>query len=67
MTIEGKYLSRTEARKALGLTRDQMIYRIRRGHVKAEKVGYNWLIPVGELKRVPTTDWYKAMHKADAA
>lgn len=61
MAIEDKYISRTEARQKLGLRRDQMIYRLRRGHIKGHKVGYNWLIPVSELERVPTTDWFKAI------
>lgn len=59
-SIGQKYMSRTEARRALGLTRDQMIYRIRRGDIKAEKAGYNYLIPVTELERVPAQEWYKA-------
>lgn len=60
MPITGKYLSRTEARRELGLTKDQMIYRIRQGHIRSEKAGYNYLIPVAEIERVKTQDWYKA-------
>lgn len=68
MAISDKYMSRTAARKALGLTRDQMIYRIRRGDVKAVKLGYNYAIPVTELERVPQQEWYKATRfKPEAA
>ena len=65
MPISGRYVSRTEARLALRLTRDQMIYRIRRGHIRAEKAGYNYLIPVSELERVPQQAWYKATQFRD--
>lgn len=68
MAIGDKYMSRTDARKALRLSKDQMIYRIRRKDIKAEKAGYNYLIPTSELERVPTTDWYKStkLQEADA-
>jgi hypothetical protein len=54
-----EYISATEARTALGLSRDQMIYRCRRGDVRNKRVGRSWIIPASELTRVPTTDWYK--------
>lgn len=59
MAIGDKYLSRTEARRELRLSKDQMIYRIRKGDIKAEKAGYNYLISTKEVERVRTTDWYK--------
>jgi hypothetical protein len=61
------YISATEAREALGLRRDQMIYRCRKGHIKNERVGRSWIIPESELERVPKTDWYKAIQARAAA
>ena len=55
------YVSRSEARATLNLSRDQMIYRIKKGHIAATKVGYFWVIPTSELTRVPETEWYKAL------
>lgn len=63
MAIENEYMSRTEACRKLRLSKDQMVRRIRRGEVNAIKVGYNWLIPVSEIKRIRTLDWYKASVK----
>lgn len=58
-----KYISATELREALGMSRDQAIRRIRSGQIKSERIGRAWAIPVTELERIPTTDWYKSMSK----
>lgn len=62
-----KFMSSSEVGKALGLSRDQMIYRLRRNEIRNQRMGWNWLIPVTELERVPTTDWYKSSKKVEAA
>lgn len=64
---EPKYISATEMREQLGLSRDQAIYRIRRGDIKSQRVGRAWVIPVSELTRVPKTDWYKSSKQEAAA
>jgi hypothetical protein len=55
-----KFISATDMGKQLGLTKDQMTWRLRRGDINATKISnWTWLIPVSELERVRTTDWYK--------
>lgn len=61
MPISDKYVSRTEAAQMLGLTRDQMIYHIRRKHIKADKVGWNYVIATIEIERARGAEWYKAI------
>ena len=61
-----KFISPKEFGAQLGLSRDQMIYRLRRNDIKNIRPGWGWAIPESELTRVPETDWYKESKKADA-
>jgi hypothetical protein len=47
--------------KRLGLGHKEVIRRIRRGDIKAEKLdgGWFWLIQEEEVERVKTADWYQ--------
>ena len=59
MALKDRYVSRREAQRELGLTRDQMLYRLSTGDIKSEKVDWLYMIPASEIERVKQSDWYK--------
>ena len=52
MTIDKALYSATELAKILGVTRQEIIRRIWRGFIKAEKIGHQYIITQSEVKRV---------------
>jgi len=51
-------LSAREAGEALDLTHLEVIRRIRRGQIRAKKVGWFWLVNTEEVNRVRKKRWY---------
>lgn len=43
----------------LNLPHVEVIRRIRRGDIKASKLGWNWVIEATEVEVVKKSDWYK--------
>jgi hypothetical protein len=52
-------VSTKEAGSQLGLEQKEVIRRIRRGDIEAEKFGWVWTIDQDEIERVKEKDWYK--------
>lgn len=42
----------SQASKILGIARSLIWYHIRMGHIKAERVGFVWIIPDEEVERL---------------
>lgn len=49
---KSNYLTSAEAANALGFSPDHVRNLIRRGKLKGEKLGRNWIVPVKELTKV---------------
>lgn len=47
----------------VGLEHTEVIRRIRRQDILAEKLGWFWVIDVKEIDRVTSTDWYQRVMK----
>lgn len=50
----------------IGLPHTEVIRRIRRGDISAEKLGWNWVIPEDEVEKALNSDWYKRVRKTTA-
>lgn len=51
----------------LGLKHIEVIRRIRRGDIRAQKLdGWAWIIDVSEVERVQSSEWYKRVQKKRA-
>lgn len=48
----GTYISVKEASQALGWTRQEVVRKIWRGFIKADKVGKVYIIPKSEIKKL---------------
>lgn len=60
--VEGLRLSTKEAAERLGLEQKEVIRRIRRGDIEAEKFpegGWIWTIPESEIARIQKAPWYQ--------
>ena len=60
-------ISTKEAADRLGLEPKEVIRRIRRGDIAAEKFGWVWTIAEKEIERVKEKDWYKRYQDRHAA
>lgn len=52
-------LSTREVANRLGLEPKEVIRRIRRGDIVAEKFGWIWTVNESEVEKVKNKDWYK--------
>lgn len=58
------HMTAKEAGVELNLEHTEVIRRIRKGQIKASKMGWFWLIPVQEVEEVKQSDWWKnVMHR----
>lgn len=62
----GLKITAREMATQLGLEHKEIIRRIRRGDIKADKWGWNWAIPATEVSRVRESDWYKRYQERHA-
>lgn len=53
-----RYTTASQAGEELNLEHKEVIRRIRRGDINAEKLGWNWIIPVTEVEAVRAKEWY---------
>lgn len=51
-------LTARELGEAVGLKHIEVIRRIRKGQIRAEKMGWVYVIDREEIERVKTADWY---------
>jgi hypothetical protein len=51
--------SARQAGEALDLPHLEVIRRIRRGDIKAKKLGWNWVVEEEALNQARESDWYK--------
>jgi hypothetical protein len=58
-----KYYSASQFGERVDLPHNEVIRRIRRGDINAQKLGWNWLIHEGEVERVKDTEWYRRTMK----
>ena len=54
-------LTARETGERLDLEHIEVIRRIRKGDIKAQKLGWNWIIDEAEVTRVKESDWYKRL------
>jgi hypothetical protein len=54
-----KLFTARQVGEALGLPHLEVIRRIRRGDIKAKKLGWNWVINEDAVDAAKETDWYK--------
>jgi hypothetical protein len=47
----------------LDLPHTEIIRRIRRGDIEAEKLGWNWVIKESEVEKALKSDWYKRVRR----
>jgi hypothetical protein len=59
--VLARYLTARETGERLDLTHIEVIRRIRKGDIKAQKFGWNWVVTEGEIDRVKNADWYKRL------
>ena len=53
-----KYTTASQAGEELNLEHKEVIRRIRRGDIVAQKLGWNWIIEVTEVEAVKAKSWY---------
>jgi len=53
-----KFTTASQAGEDLGLEHKEVIRRIRRGDIVAQKLGWNWIIEVPEVEAVKSKSWY---------
>lgn len=58
-----KYYSARQFGEAVDLPHAEIIRRIRRGDIKANKLGWNWVLHEDEVTRVKDTEWYRRVLK----
>ena len=64
-----KHLSARELGDLVGVPHLEVIRRIRKGDIHAEKVGWNWIVESSEVERIKGSDWYvkyRAKHEVKA-
>ncbi|HUV13118.1 MAG TPA: hypothetical protein VMY18_05710 [Acidobacteriota bacterium] len=54
-------LTARETGERLDLEHLEVIRRIRKGDIKASKLGWNWVVEESEVTRVKDSDWYKRL------
>lgn len=54
-----KYYSARQFGEAVDLPHNEVIRRIRRGDIVADKLGWNWIIHEKEIARVKDTEWFR--------
>lgn len=56
--VKVKIYSARQAGKELDLPHQEVIRRIRRGDIEADKMGWNWVITGDAIEKVKQSDWY---------
>lgn len=56
-----RYLTARQAGEALNLEHLEIIRRIRKGDIRAQKLGWNWIIREEEITRVKGEAWYNRL------
>lgn len=51
----------------LGIPKLEVVRRIRKGDIKAQKWGWNWAVEAAEVERVREADWYRKYQRKNTA
>lgn len=54
-----KVVSARKAGEMLGLPHREIIRRIRKGDIKAQKLDWNWLVPLESIDEARNSEWYQ--------
>ena len=60
-------MSARQAGDRLNLDHHEVIRRIRKGQIKAQKMGWSWLLQETDVEAVREMDWYKNVMKRRAS
>jgi len=63
--VESDFLSARQAGERMGLPHKEVIRRIRKGDIEAQKLGgWNWVLTEDGVARAMKSDWYRRNHSA---
>lgn len=61
--VESDYLSARQAGERMGIPHKEVIRRIRKGDIEAQKLGgWNWILTSAEVDKAMKSDWYQRNH-----
>jgi hypothetical protein len=56
--VLAKVVSARRAGELLGLPHREVIRRIRKGDIKAQKLGWSWIVELDAIEEAKTSEWY---------
>lgn len=60
--VESDLLSARQAAEIMGLPHKEVIRRIRKEDIEAEKLGWNWVLTRDNVAKAMASDWYQRNH-----
>ena len=60
-----KLMSARQAGEMMGLPHTEVIRRIRKKDIKADKIGWNYVLTKPDVKEAMKSEWYKKIHTAN--
>lgn len=67
MALKVKVLTAKAVGERMGLPHKEVIRRIRRGDIEANKLGWFWIVTEEDMEIAMNSDWYRRIHKEQPA